>query len=345
MPALEKSFSNIQFAYGLESHKFLSIDENLLQLLGIPVAGFTVEHLTSKIYEDDRSLLQGFFEQAANGTFKGCAKVRLRNGDKDIWLNITPFLTDGDEGKVLLGNVSDVTPEELNNEAIAKYTHKKNSILIMLAHELRGPLSIAKSLIKVLNNDTVDEAVQAKTGYLSEIIQDSINLIVDLTDREFLDTVGVVLVKKRVDLVQKFNEYIEECRRSAHLTERNFSLTVSKNQIITDIDEAKFMQVVNNLVTNAMKFTVPGGSIAISIEEQPGNVLITFSDDGIGIPQNLLPLIFDQFTAARRLGLNGEPTFGLGLSIVKTILDWHQASIRCESTENQGTTFFITLPA
>lgn len=337
-------FSNVQFAYSLNANKFLFIDEMLPLLLGITPADFTPESLRQRIYEDDLSLLQNAFQQAANGTFRGNLKVRLPKGDKDIWICVTPFLSNAEDDKLLLGNVTDITAEELNADATAKYTNKKNSILIMLAHELRGPLSIAKSLIKVLNNEIVDEATLSKTGYLSEIIQDSINLIVDLTDREFLDTVGIALVKKRIDLVQKFQEYIEECRRSAHLTEKNFSLTISKNQIFVNVDEPKLMQVLNNLVINAMKFTSPGGTIAISIEDQPGKVLITFSDNGIGIPEHLLPFIFDQFTTARRPGLNGEPTFGLGLSIVKTIIDWHQGSIYCKSVENEGTTFFIELP-
>jgi two-component system sensor histidine kinase VicK len=73
-------------------------------------------------------------------------------------------------------------------------------------------------------------------------------------------------------------------------------------------------------------------------------VLFTFSDTGIGIPEKFQADLFEKFTPARRKGLNGEPNIGMGLSIVKTILKWHQGSIRVDSKENEGTTFYFEVP-
>jgi two-component system sensor histidine kinase VicK len=79
-------------------------------------------------------------------------------------------------------------------------------------------------------------------------------------------------------------------------------------------------------------------------QEEAGTVRITIQDNGIGIPKKYHACLFDKFTKARRPGLRQEPTTGLGMSIIKTIIDWHKGKIRFESEENKGTTFFVEVP-
>ncbi len=149
---------------------------------------------------------------------------------------------------------------------------------------------------------------------------------------------------KRLNIVKKISEYLEECRKSEASADRVFNLTSSAKSIYIDLDEAKFMQIMNNLVTNALKFTHPGGVIEVDILEKANGVLFSFGDNGIGIPEEFHSELFDKFTRARRKGLNGEPTLGLGLSIVKTIVEWHNGRVWVESQENTGTKFFFELP-
>jgi two-component system sensor histidine kinase VicK len=104
------------------------------------------------------------------------------------------------------------------------------------------------------------------------------------------------------------------------------------------------MQVINNLISNAIKFTPDGGRIELAVAQEPGRVLISVADDGIGIPEALQPVLFERFTPARRSGLRGEKTTGLGMSIIKTIVGLHEGRIICQSTENEGSTFTIELP-
>ncbi len=105
------------------------------------------------------------------------------------------------------------------------------------------------------------------------------------------------------------------------------------------------MQVINNLISNALKFTPDGGSITISISEKDGIILISVADTGVGIPQKFHATLFDKFPESRRTGLKGEPSVGLGMSIIKTIVEWHHGEIWFESEENKGSTFYIRLPA
>ena len=325
--------TNINFVYDISEAQFTYLDESFLK-------DFDISH----VHSDDLPVLKDAYERVVAGEFKGNIKFKLGQYNPEKWISVTPFLGQQGEKKLIYGNVVDISDEVDNNNSIAKYTNKKNSILLMLAHDLRGPLNIAKTMITALDKELSNPGSLAKTSYVSTIIQESIELIADLVNREFMETVDTALFKKRLNIVEKIGEYLEECRRSSDLADRKFILSSSQEKIFVDLDEAKFMQVVNNLVSNSLKFTRPGGVISINIEDKGSFFSFVFSDNGIGIPKGLQSTLFDKFTSSSRIGLHGEPSLGLGLSIVKTIIGWHDGKIWCESKEGKGTTFFIELP-
>lgn len=346
--------TNIHFAYHLNAEQFLFIHPGLTWVVAsIPQASVPqasvpqASELTSlidKIHADDLPILKDALKLVEAGKFQGSLKFKLQNSGEIRWLQVIPFLGSHNAEGIILGNVIDITDEVVNNESSNKYTNKKDSILYMLIHDLRGPLNMAKSVIGIVDIEVSNAELFKKIQYIKTIIQQAIELINNLISREFMETAGINLVKKRVDVVQKLSEYIEECRRSAALAERSFIFSYSAEKIFIDLDVSKFMQVVNNLISNSMKFTRPGGTISINITEKDTYIRLEFADDGIGISKEDLNRIFDKFTSASRPGLSGEPTLGLGLSIVKTIIEWHGGKIWCESEEGKGTTFFVDLP-
>jgi two-component system sensor histidine kinase VicK len=123
-----------------------------------------------------------------------------------------------------------------------------------------------------------------------------------------------------------------------------FNISANFEKIYIELDEDKFMQVINNLISNALKFTPSGGEININIYKKAESVLISIADTGIGIPEAFHECLFDKFTIARRNGLRGEVTTGLGMSLIKTIVEWHGGKIWFNSKENVGTEFFVELP-
>ncbi len=336
--------NNIHFVYDLSIKEFLFIHSTLEWAIKPDQQQSTLSALINHIHPDDMSMLKHALSKTKVAKFQGSLKFRLMNSTAERWIQVIPLLGRHNSSEVILGSVIDISDEVANTESMNKYANKKNSILHMLGHDLRGPLNMAKSVIGLLDSEVSDSAVIKKIQYIKTIIQASIELINNLITREVLETTEVVLVKKRVDIVKKLTEYLEECRRSADLAQRSFSLTSSAEKIFIEMDLSKFMQVVNNLISNSMKFTRSGGSISITISEEQGYLRFIFSDDGIGIPKEHLTKIFDKFTTARRPGLNGEPTLGLGLSIVKTIIYWHGGKIWCESEEGKGTAFYVELP-
>lgn len=339
------SLKNVHFAYDLKEGKFDFIADTILQSFGLSAENFCLDEILKRIYPEDLIHIKESYIRLLNGEFLGVVRFKLGSTDAQRWYSVTPFLSDMQpDGKVIFGSFYEITDEVDNQTAVAKYANKKNSVLQMLAHDLRGPLNIARSLIRSMEDKTTDASIVNKTQHISAIIEQCVGLITDLVSREFLDTLETSVVKKNIDVVLKLTEYLEECRLSSRTAARNFVLHATQGQLFADLDEAKFMQIMNNLVSNSLKFTKAGGNIFLTLEDHGDFFRLIFQDDGIGIPKHLLPNVFDKFTVAGRPGLAGEPTIGLGLSIVKIIVEWHGGRIWCESKEDVGTSFFIEFP-
>ncbi|HET6227909.1 MAG TPA: PAS domain-containing sensor histidine kinase [Bacteroidia bacterium] len=337
-----QSLSNITFIFDLEENCFIYVHVSLSHFLK---EKDQLSDIFPFIHPEDQAEVCKQCKEFLNGNLNGSCQFRVHLKGEERWFEVTPFLIALSSERLIFANAIDVTAERQNMYSIEKYANKKNSILHMLSHELKGPLNLARNLSTDLQSKLSKRSVMVRyVNLISQFVSQSVNIIEDFTSREFLDTVNISLVKKRLNIVQKVKEYMDELTRSEFAVQRTFNFESSHKKIYIQLDEAKFMQVINNLVSNALKFTWPGGSISVYIQDAGNTVILSFSDNGIGIPKKLQPFIFDEFTNARRRGLRGEATMGLGLSIVKSILKWHNGKISVYSRENEGTTFKIELP-
>ena len=173
---------------------------------------------------------------------------------------------------------------------------------------------------------------------------DGVNLIRDFVDNEFFASANVKLKRERTDLVAWVHTTLHEYQQAQQQLAVQFSVLASEQPVYVSLDLNKFQQVINNLLSNALKFTPDGGRITVQVERRQEQAVVTVSDTGIGIPLQWQSVLFDRFTQARRTGLRGEKTTGLGMSIIQTIVKLHQGQITFVSQEGQGTTFVIELP-
>jgi two-component system sensor histidine kinase VicK len=126
--------------------------------------------------------------------------------------------------------------------------------------------------------------------------------------------------------------------------DRIFALNSSRAAIYVRADEFKLLQIVNNFISNALKFTPGANEIAFNVHEAASEIIVSVSDEGIGIPEQLKPFVFDQRSIAGRVGLRGEESTGLGLFISKKLVEVMQGRIWFESIEGEGSTFYFALP-
>jgi two-component system sensor histidine kinase VicK len=303
--------------------------------------------LLKMIHVDDQSYLLTNLNRCIAGEIVADVECRVERGIHQRWLRITPFLFSEDGQRVLIAQAEDITTIKDHSEVLNNHNNKKNNILTMLAHDLAGPLGAIQNFTALLdretknfNNPKLDKFISS----IERIAKNSIHLIHTFIDQEFLESADVKLLKKRVDVLEKIQMGVTTYIETKNNLEITFDVKANRDHIYVEIDEDKFQQVINNLISNALKFTPKGGSIDINLEEKDKCVLISVSDTGIGIPKDFHDTLFEKFTSARRRGLKGEVSTGLGMSIIKTIVEWHGGSIWFKSEENVGTTFFIEIP-
>lgn len=336
--------SNITFIFDLETKTFIEIDHHFLTKFGLIEENLKLDRFWSYIFLEDRGHLMNIFNQILTDSAQSSIEFRLNINNETKWIRLTPFKVKSSNGYLILGNVEDISAKVNNLFAVQKFANKKNSVLNVLSHDLKGNLSVLKTISQVMAKKIQDEKFTQFTTTIAKVISHSVDLINDLITREFIESVNVELVKKRIDIAVKLRDYIDEFRCSENQSQRKFEFSTTDKNVFVDLDESKFMQVLNNLMSNALKFTKDNGVISLKLKQQPNSILFVFADNGIGIPKKQQKHIFKKFSKAGRPGLNGETSVGLGLNIVKTIVKWHKGKIWFESEESEGTTFFIEVP-
>ncbi|WP_201982664.1 sensor histidine kinase [Hymenobacter rubidus] len=341
------------FAYDADAHRVLYVSaayEELFPGLRREDATADLPRLLAYLPADDQAYALHCLGELITG--RHCDDLLLRLQPRpDVpqrWLAVQAQRSIGPGGQHLLsGTVQDVTVEQEYLRNADKYMAKKNTTLEILSHDLAGPFNMLQQLAEFLEERTKtlqDEQVQKMLRIMRDTCRDSVTLIRDFVDGEFMDSANVQLKRQRVDLVLALRQVMETYQQGEHLVAKHFAFRPAQPTLFVDIDNNKFLQVINNLLSNAIKFTGEGGHISVGLEQRADHALVTVADDGIGIPAHLLPVLFDRFTPARRPGLRGEKTTGLGMHIIETIVRLHKGHIWVESQENVGTTFYIKLP-
>jgi len=219
----------------------------------------------------------------------------------------------------------------------------KNQVLGMVAHDLRNPLAAIESTAMIMEMEEVDADTAENIDIIKASCIKARGIITDLLDaarngeQDVFETVEVDLntfLRKIIDSWKTHNE-----------TKNHLVFKSSFIPLNAPINREKLHRVMDNLITNAIKFSKEREKIEISLDKEFGMAIIEVKDHGLGIPKEMLPHLFDRFSKAGRAGVRGEQSTGLGLSIVKQIVERHKGKIKVESQENVGSVFTVYLPA
>ena len=340
------------FAFDIDSKCFIYVNPAFEAFFSLKLAQITINSLLSMVHPEDLAYLKPSFFALQPGEFKSKIEFRVNLQEEKIHsLRLSLFYDDHQHKQsqqaLLIGYIEDITDYKEHNDKLNEYSNKKNAVLNILSHDLAGPLGSIQNLSALLSRKTKlheDPDVNLWLSLIEKTSKKGISLIQEFVKQEFLESAGAAMLKRRTDLTQEFRTIMKEYRQSEKEIGITFRLISNNEPVFVEIDETKFLQAINNLISNAIKFTSDGGTITLSLEEKEATVLITIADTGIGIPAKFHTGLFDKFNGARRTGLKGEPSVGLGMSIIKTIIDWHEGRIWFESEENKGSIFCIELP-
>jgi PAS domain S-box-containing protein len=223
----------------------------------------------------------------------------------------------------------------------------KDEFLAMLAHELRNPLAPIQNAVHVLRHSTLSaDTVQSTTDILHRQVAQLVRLVDDLVDVSRITRGKIELVRDMVDLVPVITQAAEAVRPLVEEKRQVLDLRLPDQPTWVYADPARLAQVVGNILSNASKFTGGGGRIQVTVEHEGPQHVIRVRDDGIGISGEQLPRIFDLFMQGDTSLERTSSGLGIGLTLVKTLVEMHGGSVDASSDgPGHGSEFVVRLPA
>ena len=220
--------------------------------------------------------------------------------------------------------------------------HARDDVLGAVAHDLRNPLQAILLEAKLLGRPAEGSERNEHLDAIRDAVKHMLRLTDDLLDAVRIDSGRLSLDRIRLRVADVVAEIAArfEVILSSRSIELRIDVAPGADAVVADRD--RLLQVLENLVSNAMRFTPQGGRITIAAQRREADVLLRVSDTGSGIQPALVPHLFDRFTPARKIAGGGT---GLGLSIVKGIVEAHGGRVWADSTVGVGSTFYFTLPS
>ncbi|HWZ62075.1 MAG TPA: HAMP domain-containing sensor histidine kinase [Steroidobacteraceae bacterium] len=257
----------------------------------------------------------------------------------------TQLIDDGNASLEAL-EIEQATATRLEMEDLVAANRRKDEFLGVLGHELRSPLAAIQNAIHILSSQTAETPTRHRTHALiqRQVCQMG-KLIDDLVDVSRIINGQLRVWCERIDLCAVLSNAIETLE--SDINERNHRLTVAlpAAPIWLHADPCRLEQVFVNLLANASKYTDAGGELGVYLQTQEGQVTVRIQDSGIGIAPEVLPHIFDLFKQADEASLRSKSGLGIGLALVRNLVELHGGSVAATSGgRGQGSEFTVRLP-
>jgi two-component system sensor histidine kinase VicK len=330
-----KPLTNLQYSNGSENFELLDY-----------------HRLLNFVHPEDRQELKEvrsqYNDKESGNNWDYTLRVKGKNGlykNYIIWESVFETNEAGEPSQIL-GVAIDITEMKRVERDLIKTNEEKNTILSIVAHDLRSPINSILGILKII--DLAYASADDELKELAENIRLSCNRGIEII-HELLDVQALREEKNQVQeapwlIGRRAKAILNNYQTDAE--ERDLKLHFEDNTGETYVDFSKsyFGRILDNLISNALKFTPIMGNVYLSLDKKKGEVHLTLKDTGMGIPEDMINVLFKRFSDARRNGLRGERSVGLGMSIVKELIRIIGGTIRVESEVNKGTTFYLTFP-
>jgi PAS domain S-box-containing protein len=274
----------------------------------------------------------------------GRAEYRREMSDgSESWSEVRAYPT-RDGG--LVAFFLDITERKLAEEKLRAADQRKDEFLAMLAHELRNPLAPISAAADLLRIGRMDEArVRQSSAIIGRQVRHMTSLVDDLLDVSRVTRGLVTLARAPVAARTIVDEAIEQVRPMFEARRQRLAVDIAAPDATVLGDKARLVQVLANLLGNAAKYTPEGRRIEVSAGAARGQLLLTVRDEGIGMERALTAQVFDLFTQAERSSDRSQGGLGLGLALVKNLVELHGGTVACSSPgPGLGSTFEVALP-
>ena len=334
--------------------RVLSVNPWAARALGYPQESLVGINIRDGLLPEYREQFDEYMQTVkTEGSARGVMKVRTATGEVRLWEYYNTLRTEGVATPIVRGMAHDATErrQALKREKEARLEAEaanrvKDEFLSTLSHELRTPLTAIMGWSDLLLHD---EVAPDKRQQAIETIARNANSQCQLIN-DLLEVSRIITGKLRLEFVScQLQPLIEAAAESIRPTAEakgiRLHLSIDPNAGSVFGDGERLQQVVWNLLSNGVKFTPTGGSVEVSLNRINSHVEITVADTGVGIQRDFLPHVFDRFRQADGSTTRNYGGLGLGLAIVRHLVELHGGTAYAESAgENQGATFTVRLP-
>ncbi len=303
----------------------------------------------SLLHPDDRQRTRHAVEACVFGRTIYDVEYRVLSPEGQVrWIRATGRTAYDEQGHPIQfdGTTHDITDRKRSEEELKEADRRKNEFLAMLAHELRNPLAPVRNALQIIRMADGDkQAVRTATDIMERQVGQMVRLIDDLIDVSRVSRGKIELRMGVVELASIVNHAVEAV--GPQCGDRNLELSVAmpSEPIYVDGDPTRLTQIVGNLLNNACKFTDDRGHVWLTVERDGKHAVIRVRDDGVGIAADDLARIFDMFVQVDTSLERSVSGLGIGLTLVKSLVELHHGSLEVHSAGiGYGTEFVVRLP-
>jgi PAS domain S-box-containing protein len=327
----------------------LFVNECWCEMAGLSLEDAQGHGWVRALHPDDRERVFHEWYAAAGAGRPFDEEYRFRTPQGTItWIHGKAVGLCDDAGRVsgYIGTLTDITERRDAVEALQEADRRKDEFLALLAHELRNPLAPLRNGLQVMRLASGDAKVVAKTrDMMDRQLSHMVRLIDDLLDVSRISLGKMELRRSRVLLADVVSSAVETARPSLEAAGHELTVSLPPEPIPLDADLTRLAQVFGNLLNNSAKYTERGGRIWLAAKRDGNQIQATVQDTGIGIPPSALPKIFDMFSQVDRSIERSTGGLGIGLALVKGLVEMHGGTIQAESPgEGKGSIFTVRLP-
>jgi PAS domain S-box-containing protein len=347
----ERDRSRYIFDTITEGFVVMDRDWNLLEMNaeGLRITRRTAEEVVGRNHWDIWPEAVGtegarMYQRVMDSREPGSAEYCLEFGDGNkTWTELRAYPT-RDGGIAVF--IRDITGRREAEEKLKAADQRKDEFLAMLAHELRNPLAPISAAAELLKIGKLDETrVRHSSAIIARQVKHMTSLVDDLLDVSRVTRGLVTLAKTPVTARTIVDEAVEQVRPLMQVRQQVLTVHLSDEDASVMGDKARLVQVMANLLNNAAKYSPEGRAIHVRADARGQELLLTVRDEGIGMAQELTTRVFDLFAQAERSSDRSLGGLGLGLALVKHLVELHGGSVACSSPgAGLGSTFVVALP-
>jgi signal transduction histidine kinase/ActR/RegA family two-component response regulator len=264
------------------------------------------------------------------------------------WVNAVYTPTFGPDGKPdgWVGVVIDIDAQKRSEEALRVTDRRKDTFLAVLAHELRNPLAPLRNSLELLKRSESNPTIsQQARNTMERQLSHMVRLVDDLLDLSRINSDKLELQRRPVALSEVVSQAVETVRPLIANAGHELLIELPQDSMQLNADTVRLSQAFSNLLNNACKYTDPGGQISLTAARQDGHVIVSVRDNGVGIPADLSPKIFEMFTQANQSIERQHGGLGIGLALVKRLVEMHEGEVSAGANPlGQGSEFRVKLP-